>query len=548
MQNHLRLIGINLRLWIILLLALAFLFAVTLLASYQERKALMQEKQLQLSQVTEIAQNTLEHYQDQVQEGLISEEEARQKAFTQISQLRYTTGNDEDYFWVISQEGVMLAHGTQQELVGRDLANLKDPTGFAFIQEMLEGAQQQGRGEIEYVWNKPGHDQPVAKMTYYQLYEPWEVIIVSGIYLDSLEAQFTRHTLNLLAIFALAAVTMIIIMYVVIRSIQSPLKDMLIRMREIADGDGDLTHRLPESGKDELMHINRAFNRFISKIQELVRESRETALSVSAAAEELSTVTQQSARTVQQQSQETDQVATAMNEMTATVQEVASNATSAASAASQANHQTQLGQGRLQETMQTLEQLDQSIKTTADTLEELKAGTADIGTIMDVISDIAEQTNLLALNAAIEAARAGEHGRGFAVVADEVRSLAARTQDSTGEIRDMIERLTNEAERSFKAMAHSSDQAIETVAHAQETSKSLEEVAAAIQTIADMNTQIASAAEQQAAVADEINRNVVNINELSSQTEEGSEHTTQASEELASLAEKLNAQVSQFRT
>ncbi|SFB82583.1 methyl-accepting chemotaxis sensory transducer with Cache sensor [Marinospirillum celere] len=548
MLAMLRLIGINFRLWIILALAIISLLIVSVLAIQQEREALLDEKNLQLRQLLEIVETTVAHYHQQAEAGELSHQEARQQAYELVGELRFTNNQDRDYFWMLNSAGEVMMHGAQPQLAGRNLSQATDPEGFPFFRHILEGAADQGEGQVRHVWDKPGFDQPVGKITRYVYFEPWDLIIGNGLYLDSLNAQIRQHAFNLLSIFVLAGLVMASLILLITRSIQSPLKDMLNRMREIADGDGNLTHRLPLDGKDEIMHINRAFNRFIGKIQDLVKESRESALSVSAAAEELSAVTQQSSQTVQQQSQETDQVATAMNEMTATVQEVANNATSAASAASQANNQTQLGQKRLQETLETLGQLDASIKTTASTLEELKAGTENIGTIMDVISGIAEQTNLLALNAAIEAARAGDHGRGFAVVADEVRNLAARTQESTGEIRDMIERLTSEAQRSFEAMAQSSHQAVETVTHAQETSQALEEVAAAIQQIADMNTQIASAAEQQAAVADEINRNVVNINELSSQTEEGARHTTQASEELAGLAENLNSQVSQFRT
>jgi len=548
MLSSLRQLGINLRLWIILALAILSLLALSLLAIQQQRTALLEEKDLQLSQLLELAETTLDHHHQLAASGEISTQQAQQRAFAIIEDFRYTTGSDEDYFWILSAQGEMLMHPEQPDLIGQNLRNAEDPEGYAFFRDLLQGARQEGSGQIRYVWDKPGFTAPVGKMARYQAFSEWDLVLVNGIYLDSLNAQVRQSTYSLLSIFLISAAIMATLITLVARSIQRPLKDMLHRMRQIADGDGDLTHRLPLEGKDELMHINRAFNRFISKIQDLVKESRESALSVSAAAEELSAVTQQSAQTVQQQSQETDQVATAMNEMTATVQEVASNATSAASAASEANQQTQLGQERLQETLATLGQLDASIQNTAQTLEKLRAGTANIGTIMDVISGVAEQTNLLALNAAIEAARAGEHGRGFAVVADEVRNLAARTQQSTGEIREMIERLTSEAERSFEAMAQSSEQAVETVAHAQETSQALDQVAAAIHQIADMNTQIASAAEEQAAVADEINRNVVNINDLSKQTEEGATHTTHASEELAGLAENLNQQVSQFKT
>lgn len=548
MQALLRQLPIHLRLLLILALALTSLALVSFLAVQQERAAILAEKDLQLSQLLELSHSTLNTLYQQAEAGEMSHDEARQQAFVLIRNFRFTTGTDKDYFWILDNQGKMVMHPLQPQLVGQDARIIKDPEGFAFFQEIIRMSSSQSSGQISYVWDKPGFSHPVRKLARFQTFPKWQLILANGIYLDTVNSLIWHHSMKLLSIFLIAAAIMATLILLVASTIKRPLHDMLLRMRDIADGDGDLTHRLPLDGKDEIMHINRAFNRFITKIQELVCAARESSLAVSTAAEELSAVTQQSAQTVRQQSQETEQVATAMNEMTSTVQEVATNASEAASAARSASEQTRLGQQRLKETLKTLSDLDGSIENTAVTLERLKEGTENIGTIMEVISSVAEQTNLLALNAAIEAARAGEHGRGFAVVADEVRNLAARTQESTVQIRSMIDRLVTEAEDSYRAMANSRSQAATTVHHAKETSTSLDQVAEAIHRIADMNLQIASAAEQQAAVADEINRNVVNINDLSAQTADGASHTTQASEDLASLAETLNRQVSQFRT
>ena len=548
MQLLLRQLTLNLRLWLILALALIAMASVSILATQQERKAIMQQKNLQLSQLLELGHNTLNHFYQKTLTGELTEAEAKKKAFSVIRDFRFTTNKDKDYFFILDKQGAILMHGQSAALENTSMKDSKDPSGFAFIQDILEKSRYQSQGQTSYTWDKPGFSNPVAKLARYQNFEPWKVILVNGVYLDTINALMRQHAIKLFVSFVVAGLVMAGLILVVISSIKRPLQNMLLRMRDIADGDGDLTHRLPLDGSDELTEINRAFNRFIGKIQELVQQTHQSSLSVSAAAEELSAVTQQSSQTVHQQSQETDQVATAMNEMTATVQEVATNATQAAGAAREATEQAQKGQTRLNATLRTLADLDESIENTAITLERLKEGTENIGIIMDVISSVAEQTNLLALNAAIEAARAGEHGRGFAVVADEVRSLAARTQESTTEIHGTIERLVKEADESYKAMAESRKKAAETVNHAKETSDALDQVGEAIHLIADMNIQIASAAEQQAAVADEINRNVVNINELSSQTKEGSEHTTQASHDLARLAETLNGQVSQFKT
>lgn len=548
MQLLLRQLTINLRLWLILTLALIALALVSLLAVQQERTAIMEQKNLQLSQLLELSHNTLNHFHQLAKQGEMSQEEAKQKAFAMIKDFRFSTGQDKDYFFIIDTQGLTIMNPIRHDLENKNARGFKDPTGFAFIQDILNKSSKSDQGESSYIWDKPGFSHPVAKLARYQNFQPWDIIVINGIYLDSINALILKHTIKLIIIFVVAGLVMATLILLVISSIKRPLNAMRKEMHNVAEGDGNLTHRLPLDGSDELTEINRAFNRFIGKIQELVQQTHQSSLSVSAAAEELSTVTQQSSQTVHQQSQETDQVATAMNEMTATVQEVATNATQAAGAAREATDQALKGQSRLNATLETLADLDESIENTAITLERLKEGTENIGIIMDVISSVAEQTNLLALNAAIEAARAGEHGRGFAVVADEVRGLAARTQQSTSEIHTTIERLVKEADESYKAMSESRKKAAETVNNAKETANSLELVSNSIQLITDMNIQIASAAEQQAAVADEINRNIVNINELSSQTREGSEHTMQASNDLAHLAESLNYQVSQFKT
>ena len=547
MQLLLRQLTINLRLWLILGLAIIAMALVSFLAMQQERNAISEQKNLQLSQLLELSHDTLNYFYQQVQQGEMSQAEAKQRAFAIVKSFRFTTSNDKDYFFILDKQGLAAMH-PNPALENTNMRDAKDADGFAFIYDVLNKSNQTNQGSSNYTWTKPGFSGPVAKLARFQNFQPWGLVIINGVYLDTVQSLLWEHAVRIIVTFIITMVIMAALILFVIASIKQPLRSMLLRMRDIGDGNGDLTHRLPLEGKDELTQINKAFNTFIEKIQGLVQQTHQSSLSVSAAAEELSAVTQQSSQTIYQQSLETDQVATAMNEMTSTVQEVATNATQAASAARHAMDQAGKGEERLKATLNTLADLDDSLQQTAITLDHLKEGTENISIIMDVISSVAEQTNLLALNAAIEAARAGEHGRGFAVVADEVRGLAARTQQSTTEIHATIERLIKEADASYNSMSESSKKAAETISHARETASSLDLVGEAIQLITDMNIQIASAAEQQAAVADEINRNIVNINDLSQQNKEGSEHTTQASNDLAKLAEMLSAQVNEFKT
>ncbi|EKO3687733.1 methyl-accepting chemotaxis protein [Vibrio metschnikovii] len=325
------------------------------------------------------------------------------------------------------------------------------------------------------------------------------------------------------------------------------LQEVSLAMTDIGQGEGDLTKRIEAHGSDEIATIAKAFNTFVEKIHLLVNEVNNTAQSVSAASSTLAQVTRQSAGVVAQQSSETDQVATAMNEMTATVQEVASHASEAASQASAADNETKQGQVLLRDTLQQLKHLDDTLQGSSSTIAELQTGTQDIVGMLDVISAVSEQTNLLALNAAIEAARAGEHGRGFAVVADEVRGLAGRTQQSTQQIQEVVDRLFKQTENVVNVMAQSRSAAQTTVTKAEDMAARLEQVNQAITLIADMNLQIATAAEEQSSVAELINQNVVNINDLSSQTEQASHQLTEATQTLTEQADQLHQQVSQFK-
>jgi methyl-accepting chemotaxis protein len=268
---------------------------------------------------------------------------------------------------------------------------------------------------------------------------------------------------------------------------------------------------------------------------------------LSGAAEELSIVTGQTNDGVQEQQKDTDQVATAINEMSATVQEVAKNAESAAEAARHADDETRNGQQVVSQTMSEIDTLAREIERATAVIHKLESDSENIGSVMDVIRGIAEQTNLLALNAAIEAARAGEQGRGFAVVADEVRVLASRTQESTQEIQEMIERLQSGASEAVNAMNESQAKAQGTVEQAAKAGTSLETIAKSVSNINEMNTQIASASEEQSAVAEQINSSIVNISKIAVKTSEGAQSTAKASESLKELATNLQQVVSAFK-
>lgn len=329
--------------------------------------------------------------------------------------------------------------------------------------------------------------------------------------------------------------------------ISRPLKKTNAMLKDISEGEGDLTLRLEVRSGDEVGQLAGNFNRFVEKLQGLIGEVAESTEQLAGAAEELSAVTGQSSRGVERQKEETEQVATAMNEMAATVREVARNAEQAATAAGEADAQAASGQQVVEETVGSIQAVATALERAGEVIEGVKAGSETIGTILEVITGISEQTNLLALNAAIEAARAGEHGRGFAVVADEVRTLSQRTQTATEEIRQMIENLKQGVGDSVTAMAASRTGVGEAVARAGSAGEALGRITEAVARITEMNTQIASASEEQTAVSEEINKNVTSIHAVAEETASSSQQASSAAVELARLGERLRGLVAQFQ-
>ena len=352
---------------------------------------------------------------------------------------------------------------------------------------------------------------------------------------------------SLLGVALVALLLGLLLFYFVSTSIVAPLRRAVARMEAIASGDGDLTQRLATEGHDEVAELAQGFNHFADTVQQLVRQVQGSTTQVATAAEEMSAITAQTSAGVQRQRSEIDQVATAMTEMAATVQEVARNAAGAAEAAREANGEAEDGKRVVDATIAAIHELAREVSQAAGVIDQLAADSEAIGGVLDVIRGIAEQTNLLALNAAIEAARAGEQGRGFAVVADEVRTLAQRTQASTREIQQMIEKVQGGARGAVEVMQAGRKRAEDSVRQAGEAGSSLQTITYAVSAISDMNVQIASAAEEQSAVAEEINRNIVNIGTVADETATGSEHTASASAELARLGTDLQRAAGKFK-
>ncbi|WPP01552.1 methyl-accepting chemotaxis protein [Pseudomonas sp. HR96] len=358
-------------------------------------------------------------------------------------------------------------------------------------------------------------------------------------------ANYSQARLIIIGVLVLVALLTAILAMVLTRSIVRPLGQAVQAAEEVANGD--LTKTVLVQGRDEVTRLQQAMSTMQGNLRDTLQQISGSATQLASAAEELNVVTEEGSRALSQQNDEIEQAATAVNEMTAAVEEVASNAVNTSSASQQSSEAAMAGRERVRETVAAIQQMNSDVQVTSEQMRSLAEQSRDIGKVLDVIRAIAEQTNLLALNAAIEAARAGEAGRGFAVVADEVRALAHRTQQSTQEIESMVHGIQQGSGRAVESMQNSSDRAQGTLDVARSAGDALEEITRSIGEISERNLVIASAAEEQAQVAREVDRNLVNIRDLSVQSSAGAHQTSAASNELTRLAVELNSMVGRFK-
>lgn len=461
------------------------------------------------------------------------------------------------YFFIYDFDGVNIFHGAKPEQEGQNKIDLTDSNGKKIIVGLIDAAKS-GKGFFSYFFSKPGTTNLIEKISYAKQVPGKDWFIGTGAYIDDIDAVISdyrqtaeEHLMDkVMGVFfisvTLALVTVISIIFMANRMI-IPIRLMADNLDDIAKGEGDLTKRLKVSGEDEIAQLGNAFNLFVDKLQGIITQVASATAAVKNGATDIHGQTQVMVEQLVNHNNETDQVVTAITEMSSTASEVAMNTTQVAEATQAATQDVIQAQDKVDSSLTEISNLMSEIDKAANDVQSLSEQSKKINNVLTVIGGIAEQTNLLALNAAIEAARAGEQGRGFAVVADEVRSLASRTQASTLEINDMLTELHRLVAQAVAAMEESQQSCTRSVNSSREISDSLGAVTTAVTTINDMSTQIATAATEQSSVTEEINRNVFAIQEIVTELMHSSEAAADVSQTVSQEGGNLSGLVGQFK-
>ncbi|MFP4224997.1 MAG: methyl-accepting chemotaxis protein [Phycisphaeraceae bacterium] len=432
------------------------------------------------------------------------------------------------YMYAVDSDAIVRVH---PEIEGDDLSDVD------FMQQIVAEKE----GFIEYTWE--GREKIVA----YAYFEPYDWIISAGSYSDEFNSAAASLRNELVALAAVFAVLACGLAWLMGKQIAKGINRVTTAIHDIAQGEGDLTQRLPIPGKDEVGELAQGFNLFVAKVHDIICDVAAATREVASASTQIAASSEEMAQGINEQTEQTTQVSSAVEEMSSSVVEVARKSTEAADNATQAGKQAEEGGEVVRQTVEGMRAIAEEVNYSASAIDELGKRGEQIGQIIGVINDIADQTNLLALNAAIEAARAGEHGRGFAVVADEVRKLAERTTKATEEVAESIQAIQSETSTAVQRMGRGTERVGQGVELAEKAGASLESIVQGARGVADMIQSIAAASEQQSAAGEQISRNVESINAVTRQSSEGAGQAAAAAAQLSAKSEQLQALVDQFK-
>ncbi|MBL0458248.1 cache domain-containing protein [Aeromonas enteropelogenes] len=529
-------IAVSRKLMLLLTLALAGFIALLLISASALHRNLMSEREARLQAVLDLAMSRI-----QALATSLPADQAQAEARAMLNSMRFDGDN---YLFVIDETRHIIVHPAKPELVGQQMGEQRAAHTEDHWQRMVDLGKGGHQGRLEYLWASPSGES-ARKMSLVAGYQPWGWILGSGILLQDIEATIWSQYELMGGATLLATLLMGLLGFAISRSIVNPLTRINHAMQRVAKGD--LVVSIPVEGKDELGMVAHCTNQGLDAIRHALLEASLGARNVADAALRIAASAEQTNQAVTSQRDQLAQLATAMNEMSATISDVAGHAENTARDTQDATSEAGLGNQDVHASVHGIQALATEVEQATLQVNQLKEGVMQIGEVTAVISAISEQTNLLALNAAIEAARAGEQGRGFAVVADEVRQLASRTRQSTEEIQSTIAQLQQRAVSAADAMDTSRKLAESSVNQSEKAGQDLSLIVNHIQHVSDMATQIATAAEQQSMVAEDMNRNVSGINDSALEMSQSASQLAQESELLAGLSRSLDERLAVFK-
>ncbi|TBR43100.1 methyl-accepting chemotaxis protein [Marinomonas agarivorans] len=542
-MNLLRNISINFRLKGLVLFLCLGLIVMSIISLNAYKDSLLSEKGLKTQHVVESAYTIITHFAALAEKGELTTEEAQHQAKEVVRSLRY---GGTEYFWINDYNHVMLMHPIAARLENQNLKDLEDKNGKKLFEVMVTLVKDQGEGFVDYLWPKPGFDDPVEKISYVKGFKEWGWIIGSGIYVDDVDAQFFEELMSIGVLCLLVIILGVAFSIVIVRSISQPLEETLLAFENISQGEGDLKKRLPVKGKDQLTSIAVSFNKFIEKLSGTLSEAISLNESVYSHSAELRDVASVASNVSQQQSDAITKMSDAISEVDVQKDKVTVSTQSTFESANLTKERTQIGKESIEKTISSLQLLSDELNEGVDSVVQLAEESQNIGKVLDVISGIAEQTNLLALNAAIEAARAGEQGRGFAVVADEVRGLASRTQSSTDEIQTMINKLQEGASEAQSKIMNSHEHSKQTTQDISLTQQALDDIAASVSDISEASTVISDSVANQNHAVQNLSELTHEITDLARRSMESMQKTNESSEFLSETSLETKKVMSTF--